>query len=297
MNPAAHDKSTVTAAYDYCMRQARQHYENFPVASSWLPANLRPAIAVIYAFARQADDYADEGNLDSATRLRKLDECDAHLSSLGRGETPDEPLYIALQDVIRRYQLPPGLFHDLVSAFRQDVTTTRYQDFAAILDYCRRSANPVGRLLLHLAGAASEENCHLSDNICTALQLANFYQDLVQDYVENGRIYLALDEMDAAGVSERHIVDRRNDPAMHAFMHAQYRRAALLLCSGLPLTRRLGWRLGLEIRATVQGGLRVLELLRQSDDIYCRPRLGKIDWLCIILRTLIPNRACSSFPS
>ncbi|MGD9000523.1 MAG: squalene synthase HpnC [Granulosicoccaceae bacterium] len=288
---------SVPAAYRHCNTLAQQHYENFPVASWLLPPSLREPIAAIYAFARQADDYADEGDLDTVTRINKLDECDHLLQALAADNIPDDPVYIALHDTIRRFELPLDLFHDLVSAFRQDVTTHRYNSFVDVLDYCRRSANPIGRLLLHLAGVASEQNCRLSDKVCSALQLINFYQDISQDYRENDRIYLALDEMQAAGIGAQHIAQQTSDPAMRAFMQQQYRRAGQMLCEGMPLTKHLGLRLGLEIRATIHGGLRIVEHLMQAENVFARPRLRKSDWLLIIARTLIPGRACSQFDS
>jgi squalene synthase HpnC len=183
----AHNLET---AYRHCERLARSHCENFPVASWLLPRRLRRPIAVIYAFARTADDFADEGHYSAAQRLALLNGYGAKLQQLERGEATDDPLFIALADVIARYQLPLQLFYDLLSAFAQDVTKKRYTDFGELLDYCRRSANPVGRLLLHLSGNASAENLQLSDKICSALQLINFYQDLAQDFAENERIYL-----------------------------------------------------------------------------------------------------------
>jgi squalene synthase HpnC len=285
----------IQQAYRHCINLAMQHYENFPVASRLLPTKLRAPVAAIYAFARQADDYADEGELDTVIRINKLNECDRLLQGITRDSVPDDPVYIALHDTIHRFELPVALLHDLVSAFRQDVTTHRYGTFSEVMDYCRRSANPVGRLLLHLAGVASEENCRLSDRVCSALQLINFYQDIAQDYRENNRIYLALDEMHDAGVSEQHIAQQINDSSMQNFMNNQYVRAGHMLCEGMPLTKRLGLRLGLEIRATIHGGLRVVECLMQTDNVFARPRLGKSDWLLVFLRTLFSARACRQF--
>lgn len=284
-------------AYQFCQEMADSHYENFPVASKLLPKSLRKHVSAIYAFARSADDYADEGTLDTVTRLAKLDECDHRIDEISKGNSIDEPIYIALADTIRSFSLPTILFHDLVSAFRQDVTTHRYAHFADVLDYCRRSANPVGRLLLHLLNRADEENCLHSDNICSALQLINFYQDLEQDYQENNRIYLPADEMAAAGISEEDIAGRHNDAILHNFMHKQYQRAAEMLCSGLPLTNKLGARMNLEIRATIYGGLRILELLQNTGDVFSRPRLRRRDMFNILLSCLFPNKACQRYTS
>jgi squalene synthase HpnC len=285
----------IHAAYQFCQEMADSHYENFPVASKLLPKNLRKHVSAIYAFARNADDYADEGTLDTVTRLAKLDECDHRIKEIGLGNSVDDPIYIALADTIHSFSLPASLFHDLVSAFRQDVTTHRYANFTDVLDYCRRSANPVGRLLLHLLNRSDKENCRHSDNICSALQLINFYQDIQQDYRENNRIYLPADEMAAAGISEEDIVDRRNDARLHDFMHSQYRRAAEMLCSGLPLTKKLGTRMNLEIRATIYGGLRILEQLLKTEDVFSRPRLSRLDIFSILLSSFLPDKACQRY--
>jgi squalene synthase HpnC len=267
---------------------ARNHYENFPVASRLLPARLRRPIAVIYAFARSADDFADEGSLPAAQRLALLDAYGRELDALAQGQRSDNPIFIALADVMASHHLPPPLFHDLLSAFRQDVTQTHYADSAALLDYCRRSANPVGRLLLHLNGAASAENLALSDQVCTALQLINFHQDLAQDYDENGRIYLPCDEMQQYGVGPEHFRDRRNDEALRALLRRQYRRSRDLMLAGAPLGRRLRGRFGWEIRLIIAGGLRVLERLEANLDTapFSRPRLRGRDWPVILWRSV-----------
>ncbi|WP_197722873.1 squalene synthase HpnC [Sulfurivermis fontis] len=279
---------TLAEAYAFCEQMARSHYENFPVASRLLPARLRRPTAVIYAFARSADDCADEGDRPQEMRLALLAGYDHELDAIARGEASRNPVFIALADVMARHGLPHPLFHDLVDAFRQDVTQRQYDDFAALLDYCRRSANPVGRLLLHLNDAASPENLALSDRICTALQLINFYQDLAQDYDENGRIYIPRDEMQHYGVGPEHFRDRRNDPALQELLRLQYRRARTLMLAGAPLGRRLRGRFGWEIRLIIAGGLRVLERLEQqvATAPFDRPRLRRRDWPGILWRSL-----------
>ena len=189
------------AAYDECLRIAHSHYENFPVASWLIPADLRIHVAAIYNFARRADDLADEGDDTEQDKIAALAAMGKSLDACLHDETADDYLFLALGNSIRQYQLEPQLFHDLLSAFTQDVTTTRYQDFAGILDYCRRSANPVGRLMLQLFGVANAQNNEDSDRICSALQLINFLQDIQQDLVENDRVYFPLDEMQAANVT------------------------------------------------------------------------------------------------
>jgi phytoene synthase len=257
------------------------HYENFPVASVLLPAPLRAPVAVIYRFARCADDIADEGDDAPQERLRKLDDVRRQLGA------PAEPLLREVERIAREFALPRQLFADLLDAFSQDVTKTRYADYAELLDYCRRSANPVGRLLLHLFKRTCETNLRQSDAICTALQLINFWQDVAIDFAK-GRAYLPQDEMREHGVTEEHIAAGRSDDAWRALMAFQVRRTRALMLSGAPLGRALPGRLGLEIRATVQGGLRILERIEQADfDVFRRrPVLKWIDWPRILARAL-----------
>ena len=263
------------------------HYENFPVASVLLPARLRIPVALIYRFARAADDFADEGDRSDRERLALLAGFGDELRLIERGEPARMALFQALAPMITEYGLPLNLFHDLLSAFAQDVTTKSYADFAAVLDYCRRSANPVGRLLLHLTRRASDRNFLWSDSICSALQLVNFWQDVAIDYAR-GRIYLPQDEMKRYGVSEQHIAGRRCDDAWRTLIQFQIDRARGMLQAGAPLGRALPGRIGLEIRATVQGGLRILEKLERAhcDMFNHRPVLRWYDWPVIMARAL-----------
>ena len=282
-------------AYDHCLQRANSHYENFPVASSLLPKRLRQPVAVIYAFARTADDIADEGEATDTERLAALDLYSARLTQLEEGSTANDPVFIALADVIARHHLPLSLLHDLLSAFRQDVTQKRYADFAEVLDYCRRSANPVGRLLLHLNGDASEENLRASDRICSALQLINFLQDLQQDYRENDRIYLPLDEMRRFGVDESWLEEGRNDEQMHALIALQLQRIEAMLTGGAALGANLKGRFGIEIRLIIAAGFKVVEKLSQhGGDVFARPRLGKTDYLHIVWQALFSRRRFSA---
>jgi squalene synthase HpnC len=273
-------------AYAYCREFARSHYENFPVASRLLPAQLRDPISAIYVFARIADDLADEGELGPQQRLDALKRHGQELERALSGETDLAPVFIAAADSIIRYKLDKQLFHDLLTAFSMDITTHRYASFDELLTYCRYSANPVGRLLIQLAGKDSIINKQYSDTICTALQLINFQQDIEQDLFENDRIYLAQDEMQAAGITEQQLKARQNSPELLAFMHYQYRRADKMLLSGYPLINILGGRLGLEIRVTVLAAHRVARRLMKQKNIYSRPRLGKLDWLMIGVQTV-----------
>lgn len=280
---------TLESAYQHCMRITRSHYENFPVASRLLPRALRTPVSVIYAFARSADDFADEGELAPAERLARLDGYWRQLDAIAAGQTPGDPIFIALADVVQRHALPLQLLYDLLTAFRQDVVKSRYANFDEVLAYCRYSANPVGRIVLHLAGDAGADNLRDSDKICTALQLINFWQDLEQDYLESNRIYLPQDELAAYGVAEEQLGRRGNSPALRALMDKQIERSRSLMLDGAPLGTRLRGRLGIEIRATIHGGLCVLDALaRRRDDVFARPRLRRRDWLRVLRRALIP---------
>lgn len=277
-------------AYAACLRLARAHYENFPVASLALPRNLRRPVAVIYAFARTGDDLADEGTATAEQRLASLDALGSALDMALDGMPVQDPVILASAHVIRQHHLPAELFHALLAAFRMDVEKHRYGDFDQLLGYCRWSANPVGRLLLHLSRQDTEANLVRSDAVCTALQLINFLQDLDQDYREMDRIYLPLDEMHRFGVDEAHFRDRVTDHAMRGLFHFQVRRARSLLASGTSLGRDLPGRVGLEVRMITAGGLRVLDSLgRLNDDVFQRPRLGLHDRLAVLWQGLMPG--------
>ncbi len=281
------DKETLQKAYASCQQRARTHYENFPVASRLLPKKLRLPIAVIYTFAREADDIADEGNASPDERLAALEAFSEQLDAIGRGEAMQSPIFIALADVIEKHHLPLSLFHDLLTAFKSDIRRQRYQNFGEVIQYCRHSANPVGRLLLHLDNSATEENLACSDMICTSLQLINFLQDIHQDLVENNRIYLPQDELQQFGVSEEDIRNRVTSPNTQNLLRFQIQRAHKLMQSGAPLGKILKGRLGLEIRMIIMGGSRVLyKLNQQADNIFSRPRLNKYDLVWILWKAI-----------
>jgi phytoene synthase len=263
------------------------HYENFPVASVLLPAALRHPVAVIYRFARSADDFADEGDLPAAERLAQLEEYRHELKRLEAGTAPQQALFVELGQIVNRYRLPLQLFHDLLDAFAQDVVKNRYADFVDLMHYCRRSADPVGRLLLHLFDAATEENLRLSDAICSSLQLINFWQDIAVDWRKN-RVYLPQDEMLRHGVSERQIASGGTSGHWKALMRFQVERARGMMMAGAPLGSVLPGRIGLEIRTIVQGGLRILEKIDKVEgDVYHhRPVLKTWDWPLLLARAL-----------
>jgi len=266
---------------------AVDHYENFPVASIMLPARLRPAVRAIYAFARSADDLADEGDATPPQRLAALGAYEAELDLIDASQPSAHPMFRTLQTVIQQYQLPLTPFRDLLSAFKQDVVTTRYQDFTGLLDYCRRSANPVGTLMLHLYQTPSAENLRDSDAICSALQLINFWQDVAVDW-EKARIYIPLEDMQRFGVTPQDIANGNHSAGWRALMQFEIERARTLMLSGAPLALRLPGRLGWELRLVVQGGLRILDRLEQVDgDVFRqRPQLGPRDWAVIFGRAL-----------
>ena len=259
-----------------------EHYENFPVASFLLPRRLVPAVEAIYAFARSADDIADEGEATPPERLAALAHYAQALEAIGRGELPPDPIFARLAGVVAQFGLPLAPLHDLLSAFRQDVVTTRYADYPALLDYCRRSADPVGRLMLALYGAVNERNLRDSDAICTALQLINFWQDVAIDLAK-GRIYLPQEDLERHGVSEAELASSPASPAWRALMRFEVDRARALMLGGAPLARRLPGRIGWELRLIVQGGLRILDAIERADyDVFRRrPTLTGTDWLAV----------------
>ena len=263
------------------------HYENFPVASFLMPAPLRRPIEVIYRFARSADDIADEGDASAEERLAGLAAYQAELDRIETGTAPQTPLFVALAEVIRQHALPIQLFRDLLDAFAQDVVKKRYADYPELLDYCRRSANPVGRLVLHLFGRTEPEHLAQSDHICTALQLINFWQDVAVDW-QKSRVYIPQTDLQRFRVDEADIAAGRWSANWAALMDHQIDRTGALMERGAPLVHALPGRLGWEIRLTVQGGLRILERLRQvRGNVFARrPKLGRWDWLVLAGRSL-----------
>lgn len=271
----------INRAYEHCMQMVRSHYENFPVASLAIPKHLRQPISAIYAFARSADDLADEGDLTPQERLHKLEEFDIKLQQYSEPASTD-PVFVALAHTIKSHHLPVQLFRDLLTAFKQDITKKRYENFAEVLGYCKNSANPIGRLLLLLTRQASEENLRQSDAVCSALQIINFLQDIEQDYTENNRIYLPQDEMQRFGVTDKHIKDKTCDQALISLLQYQIKRAKNLLRDGAPLGQKLTGRFGLQLRIMINGGGRVLQLLDlQKENYFSRPRLKKSDWMLV----------------
>jgi squalene synthase HpnC len=280
----------LAGAYAYCEALARSHYENFPVASRLLPARMRPHVAAIYAFARLADDMADEGDRPAAERLADLDRWDARLDAAICGESqagqPHAEVFVALRESIRLCRLPVPLLHDLVSAFRQDVVITRYPTWDDLMDYCRRSANPVGRLVLRVAGYERPDLDAASDALCSALQLTNFWQDLEIDW-SKGRVYLPESLRRAAAAQEQDLSSRRLTPEWRAALAEATQRTRHLFRVGRAVCDGVRGRLRLELRATWLGGTRILDQLEAADfDVFAkRPTLTAVDVPFILWHT------------
>ncbi len=289
---------TVAEAYDACTQLARAHYENFPVGRL-VPREMQPHVHAVYAFARHADDLADEGYAGSAKaqgardvmtpeeRLARLDDWERQLCS-PPGSLGLHFIFTALHETIRVLGLPMSLFTDLLSAFKQDVVKHRYANFAEVLDYCRRSANPIGRLVLLLHGKREEELHLLSDHICTGLQLANFWQDVGVD-LEKDRMYLPADDRTTYGVTEESLFARNADEKYRQLIAFQVDRTQGIFNQGEPLTKKLRGLLRLEIRLTWLGGttiLRKIEALKY-DTLNHRPTVGKADMALLLMKALI----------
>lgn len=300
---ATNGPDALSSAYAYCGKLAFSHYENFPVASHLLPARMRPHIAAIYAFARTADDFADKPGLPDTERFRLLDDwqrrldavVDAHqiraFDERGQAPSPEDSIFLALGNTIRQHDLPPSLFEDLLSAFRQDVTTTRYRTWTDVLDYCRRSANPVGRLVLRVAGYNSPTLDAESDAVCTALQLTNFWQDFADDW-RQGRLYLPVSERDAAGAKEEDLDAARLTPEWTAVLRTAAERTRALFAAGRPVCDAVSGRLRWELRLTWLGGSRILDRLEAANfDVFRhRPALGAADAPALLWDALCWNR-------
>lgn len=289
------------AAYAACERDCRTHYENFPVASFLLPRRMRPHVAALYAFARAADDFADEGDRTVEERYRLIDGWRGRLleavagttSTIQRSPERGEPahsreIFMALGVTIRRLQLPSVLLEDLLSAFRQDVTVSRYATWPALFDYCRRSANPIGRLVLRIGGYADNDLDKWSDAICTALQLTNFWQDLAVDW-SRGRLYVPEETLRHHGADPSGLAAARMTPEWVAAMHECCARTRALFEAGRAVCDGVRGRLRYELRATWLGGTRILHRLERSGfDVFTRrPSLGTADALVIACGTLL----------
>jgi len=277
---------------------AVDHYENFPVASRLVPARLRPAVVAVYRFARAADDLADEGDAPADTRLAALDTFERALDAIERGETPRLGPFPALAAVMRAHALPMAPFRALLSAFRQDVTTTRYATRDELLDYCARSANPVGRIMLALFEVDGADELRASDAICTGLQLANFWQDVAIDAAK-GRIYLPEEDLVRFGLRAQDVLAGCPGPGWSALMAFETAYTRAHFAAGRPLLASLPLRLRLEIGAVIAGGSRILDRIDavRGDVFRCRPTLNGVDWAAVALRALFPARPAPGSPA
>jgi phytoene synthase len=287
---------TVPEAYEACTRIAKAHYENFPVG--WLvPRELQPHVHAVYAFARTADDLADEGYASGgpgsgimlpAERIAALEDWERQLVA-PPGTSGLHFIFVALHETIRRFDLPLSLFTDLLSAFKQDVVKRRYADFAEVQDYCRRSANPIGRLVLLLHGHREPELHRLADHICTGLQLANFWQDVGVDLEKDGRMYLPEDGRATYGVTEEALFERRANDAYRRLLKFEVDRARDIFKQGEPLTKYLRGKLRLEIRLTWLGGTTILQKIEalDYDTLTRRPVIAKTDYMKLLAKALI----------
>jgi squalene synthase HpnC len=274
---------TLTEAREYCSRLARSHYENFSVASFFLPKRLRQHFFNVYAYCRISDDLGDEVG-DAQASLALLDQWQQEVQACYAG-SPRHPVFVALAETVRTCDIPQLEFSDLLQAFRQDQTVTRYQTFDDLLGYCRYSANPVGHLVLYLCGYRDAERQKLSDYTCTALQLANFWQDLAVDF-DRGRIYLPLEDLRRFGVTELDIAERRATPGFLALLKFEVERAREWFRQGLPLVRKVSRDLAIDIELFSRGGLEILNAIEAQgyDVLKARPALSRSRKLALVAR-------------
>lgn len=280
--------SSLEEAREYCRRLARSHYENFSVASWFLPKHLRQHFFNVYAYCRISDDLGDEVG-DKVASLRLLDDWEAELNACYSDDLrPRHPVFVALAETVREFEIPKSEFADLLTAFRQDQRVGRYETFTDLLGYCRNSANPVGHLVLYLCGYRDAERQQLSDYTCTALQIANFWQDVSRDY-EIGRIYLPLEDLRRFGVTEDTIRDGENSPAFCEMMRFEVARARQWFAQGLPLVGKVDGKLALDIDLFSRGGQEILNAIEKQGYAVLgrRPSVSKTRKLALVARAAL----------
>lgn len=277
--------SEILNTYQSALDYAKTHYENFPVISLLIPKELRKHIAIIYLFARTADDIADEGNLSENERLQHLNDFEKSFNGLLNCKF-ESPFEEALHQTIEEKNLTPQLFYDLLKAFKQDVSKKRYDNFEAVLSYCRLSANPIGRLMLGLFNIRNEEAFNYSDKICTALQLTNFYQDIEIDY-QKGRIYFPQDELQRFEVTENIFAMKENNVNLKKLLRHNIERTQKMFDEGKNLLKFLNGRLKFEIKWTILGGEKILQKIKEKDyNIFnARPQLTKTDFGALFMKS------------
>jgi squalene synthase HpnC len=287
MNYINNSDYALNIAYNRAVDFAKSHYENFPVVSLFIPKELRKHVAVVYQFARQADDLADEGSAASKTRIERLEQYEFQLKNCLQGNYEND-FWSVLNNTITLLKLTPKYFYDLLSAFKQDVTKKSYSSFDDLLNYCERSANPVGRIILEIFGVSDKEALKYSDAICTALQLTNFYQDVSVDIVK-GRIYIPLDEMKTFGVNENVFELKKNNTNFILLLKYQIDRTKKLFDEGWKLIPFLPDNLKKQIILTILGGKEILRKIEQIDYnvLQERPSLGKFDFIKIFFKAIL----------
>jgi squalene synthase HpnC len=277
----------INLAYKTAVDFTQSHYENFPVVSFFIPKKLRKHIAVVYQFARQADDLADEKNDKAELRIEQLNRYEEKLKDCINGDFHSD-FWIALNQTINQFNLNPKHFFDLLSAFKQDVEKRRYNTFSELLDYCNRSANPVGRILLEFYNIRDEQAIKFSDSLCTALQLTNFYQDLSVD-IKKKRIYIPLDEMKKFKVGEKVFELQKNNANFWSLLEYQVNRCRQLFGEGRELLKYLPIGFRIQIKLTINGGLEILQKIEKInyDTLNFRPTINKTDFKKILFKTLL----------
>jgi squalene synthase HpnC len=273
-------------AREYCRRLARSHYENFSVATWFLPGRLRQHFCNVYAYCRISDDLGDEVG-DTGDALALLDQWEAELNACYDGH-PKHPVFVALAETVETFKIPQHEFSDLLRAFRQDQTVTRYESFDDLLGYCRYSANPVGHLVLYLCGYNDAERQQLSDFTCSALQLANFWQDVSVDYAK-GRIYLPIESLRRFGVSEQDIASKRNTQAFREMMRVEVERARQWFRRGLPLVEKVDRELAIDLELFSRGGQEILNSIERQNFAVLgqRPAISKPRKLALVARAAL----------
>jgi squalene synthase HpnC len=273
-------------AREYCRRLARSHYENFSVATWFLPERLRQHFCNVYAYCRISDDLGDEVG-DTTASLQLLDQWEAELNACYDGH-PRHPVFVALAETVRKFEIPKQEFADLLTAFRQDQTVLRYETFADLLGYCRYSANPVGHLVLYLCAYRDPERQQFSDYTCTALQLANFWQDVSVDYAK-GRVYLPLEDLRRFRVREEEICAGQNTPAFREMMRFEVERAREWFTQGRPLAGKVDRDLAIDIELFSRGGLEILNAIARQDYAVLgrRPAISKTRKLALVARAAL----------
>ncbi len=286
----SHSPKEIDEAFSYCEKITISHYENFPVASLFLPQEKRPYIQAIYAFARTADDFSDEGKFSIDERLQKLEDWNSQLELCFQRQS-QHPIFIALEETVHKLNLPKELFSDLLTAFKMDLTKNRFENFDELLFYCKHSANPIGRLVLLVFGYRDEQLFEYSDNVCTALQLANFWQDVSVDKKKN-RLYVPREEMKRFSYSEEKWSKGFVGENFSQLMKFQVERTKQLFYEGTELLEQVDKDLRLELRLVWFGGMRILRKIeKQNYDVFKqRPKLNANDKFVIFLKSLFAKK-------